>query len=294
MTQRILILLLTGLCAAAFAQNESDYEFNPDEGVITGYLGSGPEVIIPTRIKGVPVTYINNSVFKDKNLTSVSIPDNIKGIGPQAFAGNKLEKVIIGSDVDMVTSAFPPDFIRKYLEEPRRAGGTYTFEDDEWGYDSAGVRTLVSETAEQSAANYSQQQNQSPINIVIHNYVGKQPPGQMPGQAPGQPEDIVSSLPPSPAAPPPVTRAAAGDVMVMPGLPDPNSNRMYRLQVGAFFSQNAAANTFRSLQDAGLNPVYEHSQNYYRVVIADVPAPNVASTVQRLGAIGIREVWVRE
>jgi len=291
MKKIISILLLTGLCAAAFAQNRSsDFEFNPDGGVITGYNGSGSEVIIPDRIDGVPVTYINNSVFKDKNLTSVSIPDNVKGIGPQAFAGNKLEKVIIGSEVDMVTSAFPTDFIRKYLDEPVRAGGTYTFRDDQWEYNPEGIRYLTPEYA----ANASQGQATGPINIVIHNYVGKPQPGQM---AEGAMPPMDTSLPPpSPAAsqPQPARSQMAGNVTVSPGLPDPNSNKRYRLQVGAFTDQNAAAHTFRSLQDAGFNPVYEHSQNFFRVIIADVPASSVAGTVQRLGAIGIRQVWVRE
>jgi hypothetical protein len=289
MKERIFILLLTGLCAAVFAQNENDYEFNPDDGAITGYSGSGPEVIIPVRIKGVPVTYISNSVFKDKNLTSVSIPDNIKGIGSQAFTGNKLEKVIIGSDVDIMTSAFQPDFLRKYLDDPARAGGTYTFADNEWGYNPAGVRTLASETAGQSASS----QQLSPINIVIHNYVGKQPPAGMPVEG-GNPTDTTVQFPPSAPQQAAVNPTAVGNVMVMPGLPDPNGNKMYRLQVGAFNSQNAAAHTFRSLQDAGFNPVYEHSQNFFRVIVADVPASGVANTVQRLGAIGIRQIWVRE
>jgi hypothetical protein len=286
----VFILLLTGLFVTAFAQNKSsDFEFNPEGGVITGFSGSGSEVVIPDRIDGVPVTYISNSVFKDKNLTSVSIPDNVKGIGPQAFSGNKLEKVVIGNEVDMVTSAFPADFIRKYLDEPVRAGGTYTFTDDEWDYSPEGIRYLTPE----SVANASQAAAPGPINIVIHNYVGKPQPGQLVEGAmpPGDP-----SLPPQ--APPPASSQPrsqmAGNVTVSPGLPDPNSNKRYRLQVGAFTDQNAAAHTFRSLQDAGFNPVYEHSQNFFRVIIADIPAASVASTVQRLGAIGIRQVWVRE
>jgi hypothetical protein len=292
MKKIISILLLTGLCAAAFAQNRSsDFEFNPEGGVIMGYNGSGSEVVIPDRIDGVPVTYINNSVFKDKNLTSVSIPDNVKGIGPQAFAGNKLEKVVSGSEVDMVTSAFPTDFIRKYLDEPVRAGGTYTFTDDEWDYSPEGIRYLTPE----SAVNASPAQTSGPINIVIHNYVGKPQPGQMPeGAMPlGGPTD--PSLPPAAAPQPqPARSQMAGNVTVSPGLPDPNSNKRYRLQVGAFTDQNAAAHTFRSLQDAGFSPVYEHSQNFFRVIIADVPASSVAGTVQRLGTMGISQVWVRE
>ena len=281
----VLILLLTGLCAAAFAQNRSsDFEFNPEEGIITGYRGSGTEVIIPDRIDGIPVNYINNSVFKDRNLTSVSIPDNIKGIGPQAFAGNKLERIVIGNDVDMVTSAFSAEFIRKYLEEPRRAGGTYVFADDTWEYRPEGIRYLTPE-------NYLAQQQVSPINIVIHNYVGKPQPGQL---VEGAMPPMDPSYPFPPAAGSSPARQTAGNPTVSPGLPDPNSNKKYRLQVGAFTDQNAAAHTFRSLQDAGFNPLYEHSQSFYRVIIADVPASSVASTVQKLVSIGVNQIWVRE
>jgi hypothetical protein len=286
----VLILLLTGLCAAAFAQNKSsDYEFNPDEGIITGYKGSSRDVVIPDRIDGVPVTAISNNVFRDKNLSSISIPDNIKSIGSQAFSGNKLDRIVIGNDVDMMTSAFSSDFINKYLlEEPRRAGGTYVFADDKWEYRPEGIRYLTQEAAAQEDSS----QNQSPINIVIHNYVGKPQPGQLvEGAMPPMDASAPSTLPP--AASPPV-RQPAGSPTVMPGLPDPNTNKRYRLQVGAFTDQNAAAHTFRSLQDAGFTPVYEHSQNFFRVIIADVPASNVASTVQRLRTIGINQIWVRE
>jgi hypothetical protein len=285
----ILILFLTGLCVTVFAQNITDFEFNPEGGIITGYTGFARDVVIPERIDGIPVTAISNSVFKDRNLTSVSIPDNIKNIGPNAFAGNKLEKIVIGNEVDMMTSAFQPEFINKYLEEPRRAGGTYTFKDDKWDYNPAGIRYL---TPENALADASQQaQTLSPINIVIHNYVGKPQPG---GQMTYEAIDPSSPPPFPPSASSPPSRPAAGNPTVMPGLPDPNSNKKYRLQVGAFTDQNAAAHTFRSLQDAGFTPVYEHSQNYYRVIIADVPASSVAGTVQRLVQIGINQIWVRE
>jgi hypothetical protein len=291
----VLILFLTGLCVTAFAQNKSDFEFNPEGGIITGYAGFTRDVVIPERIDGVTVTAIGNSVFKDKNLTSVSIPDNVKNIGPNAVTGNKLEKVVIGNEVDMMTSAFPADFINKYLiDEPRRAGGTYTFADDKWDYNPAGIRYLT-----EAAAEPQQAPPPPPINIVIHNYVGKPQPGQLVEGAmpPDYPAGSSVSLPPpssSPSAAQPPARQTVGNATVMPGLPDPNSNKKYRLQVGAFTDQNAAAHTFRSLQDAGFSPVYEHSQNYYRVIIADVPASGVAGTVQRLVQAGISQIWVRE
>jgi len=290
----IMILFLTGLCVTVFAQNITDFEFNPEGGIITGYQGFARDVVIPERIDGIPVTSIGNSVFRDKNLTGVSIPDNVKNIGPNAFTGNKLEKIVIGNEVDMMTSAFPPDFINKYLDEPRRAGGTYSFKDDNWDYNPAGIRYLT------ELAQPAEQQQQAaaapPINIVIHNIIGKQQPG---GQITYETIDPSYPFPSSAAATPPaVTPPAAtqtvGNATVTPGLPDPNTNKKYRLQVGAFNSQNAAEHTFRSLQDAGFNPIYEHSQNFYRVVIADIPAASVASTVQRLVSIGINQVWVRE
>jgi hypothetical protein len=297
MKKTILILFFTGLCVTAFAQNKSDFEFNPEGGIITGYTGFARDVVIPERIDGVTVTAIGNSVFKDKNLNSVSIPDNVKNIGPHAFAGNKLERIVIGNEVDMMTSAFSPEFINKYLlDEPRRAGGTYAFRDDDWDYTPEGIRYLTELPQEQQVA-----PPPPPINIVIHNYVGKPQPGQlvegaMPPDYPAGPS--VSLLPPSsspaPSAAQPPSRQTVGNATVMPGLPDPNTNKKYRLQVGAFTDQNAAAHTFRSLQDAGFSPIYEHSQNFYRVIIADVPASSVASTIQRLVSIGISQIWVRE
>jgi len=296
MKKIISILFLTGLCVTAFAQNKADFEFDPEGGIITGYTGYARDVVIPERIDGVTVTAIGNSVFKGKNLTSVSIPDNVKNIGPYAFAGNRLEKVVIGNEVDMMTSAFPPEFINKYLiDEPQRAGGTYAFMDDSWDYSPEGIRYLTELPPEPQVA-----PPPPPINIVIHNYVGKPQPGQlvegaMPPDYPSGPSVSFSPAPaPAPAVTAPPARQAVGGSTVTPGLPDPNSNKKYRLQVGAFNSQNAAAQTFKSLQDAGFNPIYENSQNFYRIIIADVPAANVASTVQRLMSIGISQIWIRD
>jgi len=209
----ILILLLAGLCAAAFAQNKSDFEFNPEGGIITGYTGFARDVVIPEKIDGVTVTSIGNSVFKDKNLTSVSLPDNVKNIGPNAFTGNKLEKVVIGNEVDMMTSAFPPDFINKYLiDEPQRAGGTYTFADDTWNYNPAGIRYLT-----EAAQDTSQQQNLSPINIVIHNYVGKPQPGQLvEGAMPPMDLSAPSPFPPSSSAAPPARQTVGNATARLP------------------------------------------------------------------------------
>ena len=84
---------------------------------ITGYTGSGGNVIIPEEIDGKPVTAIKDGstnitklegdgtyeayfgVFAGKQLTSVTIPDNITYIGDWAFNFNELASVIISNNV---------------------------------------------------------------------------------------------------------------------------------------------------------------------------------------------------
>jgi hypothetical protein len=76
-------------------------------------------------------------------------------------------------------------------------------------------------------------------------------------------------------------------------LPDPNGNRLYRLQVGAFSAPEAAAATAQFVRNAGFNVVQERDGYNFRVVVPDIPAAMVHTTVQRLGAIGIGEIWIR-
>jgi cell division protein FtsN len=82
-------------------------------------------------------------------------------------------------------------------------------------------------------------------------------------------------------------------MQIIPGLPNPHSDRTYRLQVGSFSGQDAAAKTAQYLRSAGFNVAYERDGYNVRVVLPDVPASMVQSTVQRLGTLGIGEVWIR-
>jgi hypothetical protein len=83
-------------------------------------------------------------------------------------------------------------------------------------------------------------------------------------------------------------------IQIIPGLPNPNSGRIYHLQIGSFTAQDAAARTAQFVRNAGFHVVYERDMyNNFRLIVPNVPAPMVHSTVQRLGAIGIGEVWIR-
>jgi hypothetical protein len=83
-------------------------------------------------------------------------------------------------------------------------------------------------------------------------------------------------------------------VEVMPGLPNPNSNRVYQLQVGAFSNDNALR-VAQQLRSLGYGASMGHiGNNIFGVSVIGIPAQHVANTIQRLGALGFRQIWVRE
>lgn len=76
--------------AAQDAANEQlfDFEFilNNTAVIVNSYNGTAADVTIPSRYKGKPVTAINNAVFPNSAVTSVTIPDSVTAIPDAAFA----------------------------------------------------------------------------------------------------------------------------------------------------------------------------------------------------------------
>lgn len=75
---------------------EGDYEFDKDNGIITGYNGRGGNVIIPSTIDGVAVTSIGSGAFCSEmemqqtdplSITGIVIPEGVTKINYAAFAG---------------------------------------------------------------------------------------------------------------------------------------------------------------------------------------------------------------
>lgn len=103
---------------------------------ITSYKGTGGNLIIPSEINGIIITSIFDEVFQGKNLTSVTIPDNIKAINFRAFdSNNGLISITIGANVyfphegdDRI--AFDGQFEFNYVTRYNRAKGTYTLDSD--------------------------------------------------------------------------------------------------------------------------------------------------------------------
>jgi hypothetical protein len=84
---------------------------------ITEYLGKTENLAIPSNLYGLTVTHIGSNAFKNKQLTSVVIPDSIIVIGKNAFDNNsKLREVTISNSVIAIEEeAFKNNNIEKLI-----------------------------------------------------------------------------------------------------------------------------------------------------------------------------------
>lgn len=87
-----------------------DFAFTPDNTavIVTKYNGIAADVTIPSRYKGKPVTAINNAVFPNSAVTSVTIPDSVTSIPDAAFVNcSELTNISIPNSVTYIgLSAF--------------------------------------------------------------------------------------------------------------------------------------------------------------------------------------------
>ena len=87
------------------ADNFGDYTYtNHGDGTatITDYNGTATDVNIPGTLNGLTVIGIGIDAFRSNALTSVTIPDGIRTIGPQAFIYNNLTSVTIPGSVTSI------------------------------------------------------------------------------------------------------------------------------------------------------------------------------------------------
>jgi hypothetical protein len=104
-------LLFLLLLPCLFGQQTGDYKWEADTtfggAAITAYTGSGTAVTIPEKLGEMAVTAIDNNVFANRGLTSVSIPDSVTFIGSYAFANNQLAGVSLPKNLFLIgTGAF--------------------------------------------------------------------------------------------------------------------------------------------------------------------------------------------
>lgn len=81
---------------------------NQNELMITEYLGSGKDITIPETFNNYTVTVIGHSVFNNKGIKSVTMPDTIKEIQDYAFSSNRdLTSVKLSNKLEVIgTNAF--------------------------------------------------------------------------------------------------------------------------------------------------------------------------------------------
>ncbi|MDR3131193.1 MAG: SPOR domain-containing protein [Treponema sp.] len=92
----------------------------------------------------------------------------------------------------------------------------------------------------------------------------------------------------------PRTPAEVSAVVVKPRMPDPAGNGIYRVQVGSYANPKNAQAAAESLIRIGLSPGYEQYGQNLRVVIPGIAARQMEGLIQQLGALGIREVVIRQ
>jgi hypothetical protein len=77
-------------------------------------------------------------------------------------------------------------------------------------------------------------------------------------------------------------------------VPPSNSDKLYRIQIGAFKEAANAEKAFNSLQNAGLNPVYQNHADYRRVVLTGVNAKSFPLFLYIIQRTGFKSVWIME
>lgn len=86
MQLRMLCFLAIGTALSASEAEDYTYVTNQDAISITGYTGTGGNLIIPSAINGLPVNSIGAwAFFGSTNLRSVTLPDGMRDIGDNAF-----------------------------------------------------------------------------------------------------------------------------------------------------------------------------------------------------------------
>ena len=79
-----------------------DFKFNERSGTISEYSGSDNDVIIPNKINGINVTKITWSIFHEKQIDSVILPNNLRVMGEGCLSDNNIKKITIPNGVEEI------------------------------------------------------------------------------------------------------------------------------------------------------------------------------------------------
>ena len=77
------------------------YVNNSGNIAIMDYKGTEETLVIPEKIHGNNVTSIGVNTFRNRGLTSITLPDSVNDIGVNAFADNRITRISIGANVKL-------------------------------------------------------------------------------------------------------------------------------------------------------------------------------------------------
>ena len=79
------------------------YEIQNGTAILTAYIGTATQVNVPAEIDGYAVTALGDSLFKNTDITSVTLPASVTAIGWFAFYGcGALQSVTLGEAVSTI------------------------------------------------------------------------------------------------------------------------------------------------------------------------------------------------
>jgi hypothetical protein len=104
-----------------------------------------------------------------------------------------------------------------------------------------------------------------------------------------------NAYPPNPSVSRPAEKSSPPpEVEIIPKISSLNDQKLYKLQVGAFIQKTVADDLAAVLRKEGFSLNHEKSGNWNRIIITGIRGADVGDVAERLGAVGIKTVWVRE
>lgn len=109
----VLVLILGMLTLSACGEPKSSpvedftYELENGEAIITGYIGTDLEIVVPSVIEERPVTTIESDAFSGYDMKSIYIPDSVLYIEGDAFSNCELLE-----NISLPKTLVYTDFIR--------------------------------------------------------------------------------------------------------------------------------------------------------------------------------------
>ena len=223
--------------------------------------------------------YLDAELYDDVYDNSVAGPAHVGGPGAEASAAAAAESAASAANSAASAANSAESAATAAAESAASAAAAAN------SADSAAAANVAPSAPPASSAHSAPPQ--PPVRIVIPMMTA--PPAQ---PAPPRPQVAPPAPPPAPAAPPVYRQQPP--INVIPAMPNPYSNSVYRVQVGAFGNAGLAQQCFSRLRSAGFSPAYEPYGNVNRIVLSGIRAADMAAVVQRLAAAGFNEVWIRE